>query len=216
MSLPAQHTTRERIMDAAGELFAEKGYRHTSVRDICARANANIAAVNYHFRDKEGLYEAILLRSAEQCERQYPIVATVGPPEERLAEFVRMLLFRLLGTGRPAWHGKLMAAEMADPTPALDRIVEHVIRPTHQLLLEIVRDLVGEAADAEIQTLAADVLGQCLYYRHARTVIERLGSPTPSDDAGIEVLARHITEFCIAGIKAYRDARSLCTEKSDA
>lgn len=216
MSLPVQHTTRERIMDAAGELFAEKGFRHTSVRDICARANANIAAVNYHFRDKEGLYEAILLRSAEQCERQYPIVAVPGPPEQRLAEFVRMFLFRLLGTGRPAWHGKLMAAEMADPTPALDRIVERVIRPTHQLLLDIVRNMVGDATDSEIQTLAVDVLGQCLYYRHARAVLERLGSPIPSDDAEIEALARHITEFSLAGIKAYRGARSQRPETSGA
>lgn len=191
-------------MDAAGELFAEQGYHHTSVRDICARANVNLAAVNYHFRDKEGLYDAILLRSYEHCQRLYPIVACDGPPEIRLENFVRMLLLRILGKGQPAWHGKLMAAEMANPTGALSKLVEAAIRPTYEILCSIVRELLGGAPDETVRLAAASVLGQCLYYRHARPVIELLNEPLPDEEEDIVALARHITSFSLAGMTEMR------------
>ena len=52
--------TRERLLHAAAEMFAEHGYRDARVRDICQRAGANIAAVNYHFGDKQRLYQEAL------------------------------------------------------------------------------------------------------------------------------------------------------------
>ena len=52
--------TRRRLLDAAGEVFAEKGFAKATVREICQKAEANIAAVNYHFGDKEKLYAAVL------------------------------------------------------------------------------------------------------------------------------------------------------------
>ena len=204
MHCPNPSATRERIMDAAGELFAEQGFHHTSIRDICSHANVNIAAVNYHFRDKEGLYEAILLRAFEQVTELYPIVETQGTPEERLRDFVRMLLLRLLGCGRPTWHGRLMAAEMANPTGALDKLVEQTIRPTYEILQGIVRDLLGPATEEDIQLVSASVLGQLLYYRHAKPVIERLGTFAPNDEESVEALARHVTEFSLAGAAAWR------------
>lgn len=207
MLLVDTHTTAARIMDTAGELFAEQGFRQTSVRDICARANVNVAAVNYHFGDKEGLYEAILIRSLDHCLDQYPIGAKDGPAEARLAEFVRMFLMRILGSGRPAWHGKLMAAEMANPTGALLKLVDQVARPTHDVLIGIVHDLLGPTAGAiETQAIASSVLGQCLFYRHSRPVIEALGIEVPRSDAEIEALADHITRFSLAGIAAARQS----------
>lgn len=205
MLLAETNTTAQRILDAAGELFAERGFRQTSVRDICARANVNIAAVNYHFRDKEGLYEAILIGSLEQCMDRYPIVEHDGPAEERLDEFVRMFLMRMLGSGRPAWHGKLLAAEMANPTGALLKLVDQVARPTHEVLRGIVRDLLNTTARPDqVDAIASSVLGQCLFYRHSRPVIEALGIEVPSGDADIAALARHIVRFSLAGISAMR------------
>ena len=190
-------------MDVAGELFAEQGFRQTSIRDICAHANVNLSAVNYHFRDKEGLYEAILLRSLGQCQCLYPIVETEGPAEIRLAGFVRMFLLRILGSGQPTWHGKLMAAEMANPTNALNKLVEQAARPTHEILLGIVRDLMSASSNSShVETVASSILGQCLFYRHARPVIELLGVSIPQTEAEIETLAHHITQFSLAGLSA--------------
>jgi AcrR family transcriptional regulator len=58
--------TRQRLLEAAGEIFAEQGFRKATVRDICARADANVASVKYHFGDKEKLYSEIL-RFAHGC-----------------------------------------------------------------------------------------------------------------------------------------------------
>lgn len=58
----AQLSTRDRLLNAAEELIGRKGYSNTSLRDITGRANANLAAVHYHFGSKEGLAEAVLKR----------------------------------------------------------------------------------------------------------------------------------------------------------
>ena len=55
--------TRERILLASQKLFAEKGFDATSVRDITTEAHCNVASVNYHFGDKEGLYRAMVKAS---------------------------------------------------------------------------------------------------------------------------------------------------------
>src|SRR4051794_4839994 len=106
--------TRKRLLQAAGEVFAEQGYRRATVRDICSRAGANVAAINYHFGDKERLYRAVLGHGLAVALEKYPPlfgVAAGAPAEDRLRAYIRSLLHRLLGEGAPAWHGKLMSRE---------------------------------------------------------------------------------------------------------
>ena len=106
--------TRERLLDAAGEVFAEHGFKRATVRDICARAGANVAAVNYYFRDKEGLYTTCLEQWARSALEKYPLLLGLPPnasAEERLSAFIRSFLLRLLDNSRYAWHGKLMSRE---------------------------------------------------------------------------------------------------------
>src|SRR5438270_117404 len=99
--------THHRLLEAAGEVFAAKGYRATTVREVCRRAGANVAAINYHFRDKEGLY-AEVLRYAHACamERHPPEMDTTASssPEDRLRAFIVSFMRRLFDEGRPAWH----------------------------------------------------------------------------------------------------------------
>src|SRR5258706_7317681 len=96
--------TRQRLLEAAGEVFAEHVFRDATIREICERAKANIAAVHYHCGDKEELYAAVF-SYARSCavagfDQQVPSVA---PPEERLRIFVRAVLTRFFDEGRPAW-----------------------------------------------------------------------------------------------------------------
>ena len=58
--------TRRQLLEAAGEVFAEAGFRDATVREICRRAGANIAAISYHFGDKEKLYAEVLRLLAEK------------------------------------------------------------------------------------------------------------------------------------------------------
>ncbi|HQL53649.1 MAG: CerR family C-terminal domain-containing protein [Phycisphaerae bacterium] len=205
MTEHSQPATRQRLLDAAGEVFAERGFRLATVRDICQRAGANIAAINYHFRDKEGLYAAVLRDAHQAAHEKYP--PTLGltahaTPEERLRAFVRSLLARMLDLGRPAWHGLLMAREMLEPTAAFDTFITDSIRPRYRLLAEIVRDLCPAAdSDEKRNLLANSIVGQCLHYHHARHLLARLlpGQRWPTD---VDRLTDHIVRFSLAALKS--------------
>lgn len=197
--------TRERLLEAAGEVFAERGFRDATVRDICARAGANVAAVNYHFGDKEGLYMAAL----EQCRMHSMALSSAdfgasapGTPEDRLAAFVRQFVMRLLDRGRPTWHAKLISREMIEPTAALDMLIERSIGPQWRAITSIVGEMLGRPADdMAVVMCAASVVGQCLHHHHCREVTLRL-LPGVMDQPGvIEALVKHITEFSIAGVR---------------
>ncbi|HYA92208.1 MAG TPA: CerR family C-terminal domain-containing protein, partial [Thermodesulfobacteriota bacterium] len=110
---------RERILEAAGEIFADCGFRGATVRRICERAKVNVAAINYYFGGKEKLYTEVLRHWHDFAIKKYPFLLGVGedaPVEEQLRAFIRSFLFRLLDKGKPAWFGKLMTREMTEPT----------------------------------------------------------------------------------------------------
>lgn len=109
--------TDKRILDAAGEVFAELGVRSATVRQICDKAGANIAAINYYFGDKEGLYLAVLRSVPEAQAIKYPSQSRrdIGP-EQQLRAFVQALLQRVFDAGRPGWHANMIARELAEPT----------------------------------------------------------------------------------------------------
>lgn len=196
--------TRQRLLEAAGDVFAEHGFRAATIRDICERAHANIAAVNYHFGDKEGLYKTALQHWLGAAMQKYPPDGGLGadaPAEQRLRAFIRSFLYRILDEGRPAWHGKLMAREMTEPTAALEQIIETIIRPMLALLVQILADLLGPTAREEtIRLSGQSIVGQCLFYNHARSVLARLGTGTFTHE-DIERISDHITRFSLAALR---------------
>ena len=198
--------TRDRLLQAAGEVFAEHGFRRATVREICSRAGANIAAVNYHFGDKENLYASVLRFWLVEALRIYPPdggLASDAPPEHKLHAFVRSWLFRMLGEGTPAWHGRLMAREMSEPTAAFEFILAETVRPMSQRLAGIVRELTGPAATEQtVRDCTMSVAGQCCFYRHAHEMIRRLFPDQQLTPERIEHLARHITDFSLAAVRA--------------
>lgn len=205
---PRSSDTRRRLLEAAGEVFAEHGFRVATIQEICRRADANIAAVNYHFTDKEQLYRAVLRYAEEECGGDHP--RELGPgatAEERLHAHVEWFLLHLLDDGRPAWHGRLLAREMIEPTAALDELVEGHIRESNVRLLGIVRDLMGpRASEAQVRTCAFSITGQCLFYHHCEPVITRLHPEVLIDREQVPALAEHITHFSLAGLRAVATA----------
>lgn len=198
--------TRLRLLQAAGEVFAEHGFRRATVREICSRADANIAAVNYHFGDKQKLYASVLQHWLGEAMRKYPpdgALPADASAEEKLRAYVRSFLFRMLDEGTPAWHGRLMAREMSEPTDAFDLILSETARPMSQRLNGIVRDLLGpDAPEQTVRNCAMSVAGQCCFYRHAHEMIRRLYPETTNTPRHIDALAEHITRFSVAAIRA--------------
>ncbi len=198
--------TRQRLLEAAGEVFAERGFRDATIREICEKAKANIAAVHYHFGDKEALYSAVF-SFARGCavarfDEQVPPTA---PAEERLRAFVRAVLTRFFDEGRPAWLGKLVAQEMINPTKALDSLVNEQIRPNSERLKAIVRELIGaEINGEELWLCTFSIAAQWLFYFHCGQVVKRLNPDQRFGPQEIERLAGHITKFSVAALKGWK------------
>lgn len=200
--------TEKRLLEAAGEVFAEHGYRAATVRQICEKAAANIAAVNYYFGDKEGLYKAVLRSVPDDQARKYPAYLGLdarASAETKLRAYVQSLLLRVFDEGRPGWHAKIIARELIEPSHAFDNLLEEFARPLHQELCSIVSQLLGpRACDEAVRLCALSVLSQCVYYRNARSVVSRL---YPQQKYGIEDIGRladHITDFSLGALRSYR------------
>jgi TetR/AcrR family transcriptional regulator, regulator of cefoperazone and chloramphenicol sensitivity len=197
--------TRERLLEAAGEVFARCGFRAATIREICRWAGANVAAVNYHFGDKSKLYAEVLKHCMIFALKKYP--PNLGLPEnasaeDRLRAFIRSFLLRLLDKGRPAWHGQILAREIADPTDVLDSLVEETIRPQINHLAEIIRGLVGPSlSEINVRFCGTSIVGQCMYYRHARPVVTRLYPELKYSREDIDRLADHVARFSLAALK---------------
>lgn len=205
-------TTRERIVLAAGEMFAERGFDGTTVRDICQSAGANIAAVNYYFGDKQRLYVEAVIQAHRWRMEQFPLPPWPEgtPAEKRLEDFITTFIRRVRSGPEGTWHSKLMMREMAHPTAACAELAQSSIRPQFQILLEILRELMpAETSHDELRLTAFSIVGQCLFYHFADPVIRNLLSADEYSALAIERLSRHITEFSLASISApKRSSRS--------
>jgi AcrR family transcriptional regulator len=197
--------TRGQLIEAAGEVFSQSGFHAATVRQICERAGVNVAAINYHFGDKEALYEAVLEEGFRCALEKYPADFGLGPdagPEQRLHAFVRSFLLRIFSQGPESRHGRLMAREMIEPTAALDNLIQKNIRPMCERLMGIVGQLLGrKASEATIRLCAMSVVSQVLFYHNCRTVMSRLFPDQKIGPDQIEELASHITEFSLAAIR---------------
>jgi len=196
--------TSRLILEAAGRIFAQNGFHATTVRQITREAGVNIAAVNYHFGDKQELYVSVL-KHAYQAAARTAVADLAGTPKERLRAFIRAFLGYLLDPQRPAWQGHLIAREMARPTPALDRLVAESAQPVKKRIRGIVRDLVGpEFAESNIHLACFSIIGQCLFYVHCREMIARLFPEDRRLPSDIERLAEHVFTFSLAGLEALK------------
>jgi AcrR family transcriptional regulator len=211
-------TTEQRLLEAAGETFAELGYRAATVRQICEKAGANVAAVNYYFGDKEKLYMAVLRSVPDAHAEKYPPRFGLRPEAtaaEQLRAYIQSLLRRIFDAGRPGWHAKIVAREMVEPTRALDSLLEEVARPLHRELAAIVRQLLGPAAnDADVKLCVLSIMGQCVYYHHARAVLSRLYPEQTPNSEDLARLVDHITEFSLAALRDLASRRQIQTDEA--
>ena len=196
-------TTRERIAEAAGEIFAERGFDGTTVRDICQRAGANVAAVNYYFGDKQRLYIEAVVRAHRWRMEQAPLPewTDAAPAETKLADFITTFIRRVRSGPEDTWHTKLVMREMAHPTAACAELVQSSIRPQFEILLAILSELLPSDASAErLRLTGFSIVGQCLFYHFADPVIRNLLTSKEYSELDIAKLAQHISDFSLASI----------------
>ncbi len=202
--------TRQRLLAAASEVFAEKGFWETTNADICKKAGVNTAAVNYHFGSKEELYIEAWKYSFEKSIITHPADGGVDPEalvQQRLGG--RILSFMQRIADPKTYELEIIHKEMANPTYLLTETIQKSIEPINEGMRSIVKELLGDSANKQhISLCLMSILGQCfgpmLHLRHAR---KEPDAPHPDGLAlefGVEEIANHVTQFSLAGIRGIR------------
>jgi AcrR family transcriptional regulator len=188
--------TQQRLLDAAEQVFAEKGFKAASIREICRRAGANIAAVNYYFGDKDRLYIEAVKYAHRACTQgmPFPEWAPGTPATEKLRDFIRVMVTRMLEP-QSAESLQLMVREMAQPTAACVEVVREYIKPIASKLGEILAELLPSASATQRTLTAFSIVGQCLFYRHHRAVAALLIGEDEFQKYSVELVADHIIAF---------------------
>ncbi len=217
----SSNNTRERLLAAAFEVFAEHGYEAATIREICGRADANVAAVHYHFGDKRRLYEAIYGTLFETLrQRRTAFLPPEAPADERLQVYIRALFEEIFCCGgdssRQVQLSTIYLSEMAHPTEVLDRIVSEHLEPDARELYSIVGELLGVPVDDELTLdCAASIIGQILYYYHAGPIISRLHPQRVPVPDRLDALIQQVWVFSLGGIERAARARLAQQQQSD-
>jgi AcrR family transcriptional regulator len=200
----ASDLTRNKLIDAAGYVFAERGYRAATIREICRRAGANVAAVNYTFGNKMGLYTEVLrhsVRAAQTAAMSAALDSSLSP-EDTIRGVIRARLMSLCQEARPDWHIRLVMHEFSHPTSAMGRVVDEGMRPIYDRVRKAVGKVIGLPPDHETTRLSVNsIVGQILFYTFSWPVLAHLQPELKLTPNQLDRIADHIAEFSLAYLK---------------
>jgi len=205
--------TRERILDEAEILFARKGYRAVSIREIIRAAHCNLAAVNYHFGQKRNLYlEVFRCRWVPRAQRVQATFrkSLCSAPSHSLDAIVRALTDAFiqgpLSEEERQRHHQLMAREQAQPSEALELIVNEVMQPFFVEVAALLHPFMSEdMTDSALSLYILSMFSQILYFSFARAAVTRI-TGWNYDDSFKAHLSEHIVTFCLHGFGAVEEA----------
>ena len=202
--------TRLRLLGAASEVFAQKGYRDATVADICQQADANVASVNYYFRDKKNLYKEVWRHNLENCPAPVFFESAAVCPQDRLRAYIQELIQNFTAEGDLGRLSRLYLMEMVHPTGLIQDAWHETMEPRRRKLHDMLRELIGgpHAHDLTIRLCELSIVNQCrMFVTLKRSDLEyMLGRPLSPEL--IQRMAGHIADFSIAGIRAVGERRA--------
>ena len=202
-------STRDRLLRAACRLFAKKGFHEATVAEICEAADANIASINYHFGDKEALYDEVWRHAFALAATAHPLDENQPPTdslEEAIRRFANALLHRIFSDEESGLFAELLYHEMANPTLALDRIAREALLPQNEYLDRLLRVALGpDCDDATLLRCKHSIIGQCAFYNFSRPLRERVIGKASLTEDETGRLARHIARFSLGGLQAIKE-----------
>jgi AcrR family transcriptional regulator len=201
--------TREKLLDAAGRIFADRGYQAATVREICDAAGENVAAIHYHFGDKLGLYTQVVQQSMQAAEIEAIRTALNlnSPPQDVLRAVIRARLRSIERGDRPDWHFRILIHEMAQPTPVLRQLINEVGTPLFERLLKLIGGMIGlPPEDDKTRMCALSVMGQILVYVFAAPLLAGVWPELKMTQQQVDRIADHIADFSLSYIRNYRSS----------
>jgi TetR/AcrR family transcriptional regulator, regulator of cefoperazone and chloramphenicol sensitivity len=206
---PDRARTRERLLDAAEDLFSDRGYRATSVRHITSRAACNLASVNYHFGGKLNLYRQMFHRRLSAVrERRIANIRKIqrraAPPED-LEDFLRSFTDAFLEPHLDGMRGRvlmrLIAHEVADPHLPPETFREEMLEPVLEATTRSVTRVCPGLKAREARRCVLSLIAQLVQ------VVQMRQMPAPAGHAGerdfaLPRIIDHIVRFSAAGMRA--------------
>lgn len=202
--------TRHKILDAACEVFGEKGFRGATHAEICRRSGVNTALINYHFRSKEILYVEAWKLAFRKSLEAHPVdggVPDTAPAEERLRGRIFSIVSRVMDEDNKVFN--IVHREMAEPTGLLSNVIHETIEPLRMDMENIVRELLEtKASEKNIRLCMMSIMSQCFHPSERRHRDKFLKNNAPREHGGkrfnfsVAELSAHISDFSIAGITA--------------
>jgi AcrR family transcriptional regulator len=195
--------TRERLLKAAAECFSAHGYARATLAQICQEAGANQAAANYHFGDKLGLYAETLRYAYARAQEQHPLPDLTGlPAEERLRAYLAMHCHRIFDEGEGSLFPRMFVKEIAEPSEFLEFIFAEVISDERNVLIDIVRDLLGEKATEEDRGLCRlSIVALFQFFNFNRAIREMAIRKKRHKFPDVEAVIAHTVRFALAGVR---------------
>jgi AcrR family transcriptional regulator len=204
---PRAERTRERLIEAAGAVFAEGGYRGATMREIAQRAGANLAAAHYHFGSKQDLYREVAREYFERLETRLAaeegaVAASDRPSHAALVDLLRARIHALLATllDPDNVHATLMLREMADPSEALPFMVRRWIDPMRRGTERILARLAPRLDGAAIESATRSVVGMVFFYRSHRAALLLMMRRSDYPSGFVEEATDHIVAFTLGGL----------------
>ncbi|MEM7478332.1 MAG: CerR family C-terminal domain-containing protein [Planctomycetota bacterium] len=173
--------TAERLIEVAGEIFAQKGLSAT-VREICSAANCSVAAINYYFGDKNQLYIRCIQTACEKKQKLFPFPQPESEmqqsdPAEVLQLFLRTITRRLLGESLQPWYNTLMLREVLAPSEGVAEMLQEAFQRDFGLLHSTIGRLLGPELDSpDLRAeFATQILSRCMFLRTGSNLRQMLG-----------------------------------------
>src|SRR5271154_4429381 len=206
-------STRQQLLEAAGHMFAKKGFERSTAKEICERAGTNTAAVNYHFGGIEALYAAVLDEARNRILSVRAIELAVEgktDPRAKLEAALGVIVQTLLGPVSSSWVLQVFGRDMVTPSPTTYPAKEKLLLPFARIFRGFICELMGLPEDdpAVARGCVSVMAPICLLILGDRRMIKR-GFPNfglGAEDA--PALAHHMVDYALAGLEATaRDAR---------
>lgn len=207
---------RSRLLEVAGPVFSEKGFEKATVREICQKADVNLASVNYYFGDKEQLYLEVICLAKEMGVSRAPLPewSPETSPEQKLRDWVTTLVMRMLGAD--SWSNHLIMCEVLRPTKACEHLIQELFRPFVNIADSILLEMLGEEVPAYRRMQCVfSIAAQCQFYRVSDDLVTlMLGNEEKLANYHVENLIEHILQFSLAAIKNLKQEPVLSKNES--